>query len=41
MAAVAGPAWKPAHEQAWGKALGVVAAVMIEGAEAAALDAAA
>lgn len=41
MAAVAGPAWKPEYEQAWGDALGVVAAVMIEGAEAAALDEAA
>jgi hemoglobin-like flavoprotein len=41
MAAVAGPAWKPEYERAWGDALGVVAGVMIEGAEAASLDAAA
>jgi hemoglobin-like flavoprotein len=41
MAAVAGAAWKAEYEQAWGGALGVLAAVMIEGAEAAALDAAA
>jgi hemoglobin-like flavoprotein len=41
MAAVAGPAWTPEYEQAWGDALGVVAAVMIEGAEAVELDAAA
>jgi hemoglobin-like flavoprotein len=41
MASVAGPAWKPAYERAWGDALGLVASVMIEGAEAAALDAAA
>ncbi|HEX6654044.1 MAG TPA: globin domain-containing protein [Thermoleophilaceae bacterium] len=41
MAAVAGDAWKPEYESAWAGALGVVASVMIEGAEAAALDAAA
>ena len=41
MAAVAGPAWKSEYEAAWGDALGTVAAVMIEGAEAAALDEAA
>jgi hemoglobin-like flavoprotein len=41
MAAVAGPAWKREYEQAWGDALGVVAAVMIEGAEEASLDEAA
>jgi hemoglobin-like flavoprotein len=41
MARVAGPAWKPEHEAAWPKAFGVVAAAMIEGAEAAQLDAAA
>ena len=39
--AVAGPAWKPEYESAWGDALGVVAGVMIEGAEAAVLDQAA
>jgi hemoglobin-like flavoprotein len=33
MAAVAGPAWKPEYEQAWGEAFGVVASAMIEGAE--------
>jgi methyl-accepting chemotaxis protein len=41
MAAVAGPAWKPEYELAWGDTLGVVAAVMIEGAEAVSLDEAA
>ena len=41
MATVAGPAWKPEYEEAWGGALGVVAGVMIEGAESVALDAAA
>jgi hemoglobin-like flavoprotein len=41
MATVAGPAWKPEYEQAWGKAFEVVAGAMIEGAEAAALEAAA
>jgi hemoglobin-like flavoprotein len=41
MAAIAGPAWQPEHERAWCRALGVVAAVMLEGAEAARLEAAA
>jgi hemoglobin-like flavoprotein len=41
MAAVAGDAWTPEYERAWGEALGVVAAVMIEGAESVELDAAA
>jgi hemoglobin-like flavoprotein len=41
MAAVAGAAWKPEYESVWAGALGLVASVMIEGAEAAALDAAA
>ena len=41
MAAVAGDAWKSDYESAWAGALGLVASVMIEGAEAAALDAAA
>ena len=41
MAAVAGPAWTAEYEAAWGGALGVVAGVMIEGAEAAELEAAA
>jgi hemoglobin-like flavoprotein len=41
IAAVAGDAWKPEYESAWAGALGLVASVMIEGAEAAALDAAA
>ena len=41
MAAVAGEAWKPEYGRAWGDALGVVAGVMIEGAEAASLEAAA
>ena len=41
MAAVAGPAWKPDYERAWGEAFEVVAGAMIEGAESVALDAAA
>ena len=41
MAAVAGPAWRPEYERAWGQAFEVVAGAMIEGAQAAALDAAA
>ena len=34
MADVAGDAWDPRHEDAWSEALGFIAAVMIEGAEA-------
>jgi hemoglobin-like flavoprotein len=41
MATIAGPAWKPEYEAAWAKAFGIVAGAMIEGAEAAQLDAAA
>ena len=41
MATVAGPAWKPEYEAAWGSAFEVVAGAMIEGAESVALDAAA
>lgn len=41
MAAVAGPAWKREYADAWGEALDVVAGVIIEGAWAAAFDAAA
>jgi methyl-accepting chemotaxis protein len=41
MAEVAGDAWLPDYEQAWVEAFGVVAAVMIEGAESAILEAAA
>ena len=41
MAEIAGPAWTPAHEQAWSAAFGVVAGAMIEGAEQAMLQAAA
>ena len=41
MATVAGPAWQPEHERAWGEAFGVVAGAMLEGANAAALEAAA
>ena len=41
MAAIAGPEWKPAYEQAWGAAFEVVAGVMIEGAAQAELEAAA
>jgi methyl-accepting chemotaxis protein len=35
MAEIAGPAWQPEHERAWGQAFGVVAGAMLEGAEAA------
>jgi hemoglobin-like flavoprotein len=41
MAAVAGTAWKPEYEEAWSEAFGVVAGAMIEGAEAASMEAAA
>ncbi len=41
MAEVAGPAWRPEYERAWGEAFGVVAEVMIAGATAAELEAAA
>jgi hemoglobin-like flavoprotein len=41
MAAIAGDAWTIEHETAWRGAFEIVAATMIEGAEAAALEAAA
>jgi len=41
MAGVAGPAWRPEYERAWGAAFEVVAGAMIDGAELASLDAAA
>jgi nitric oxide dioxygenase len=41
MAEIAGEAWLPEYEQAWAEAFGVVAAVVIEGAEDASLEAAA
>jgi methyl-accepting chemotaxis protein len=41
MAQVAGAAWRPDYERAWTAAFEVVAGVMIEGAAAAELDAAA
>jgi len=41
MAAVAGPAWTREYEEAWAEAFSVVAGVMIEGAWAAAFEAAA
>jgi hemoglobin-like flavoprotein len=41
MAAIAGPAWLPKYESAWGEAFGVVAGAMIAGAEEASLEAAA
>ena len=40
MAELAGEAWQPAYEAAWAEAYDVVAATMIEGAEAAAPSAA-
>ena len=41
MAEVAGSAWLPEYERAWGAAFEIVAGAMIEGAELASLDAAA
>jgi nitric oxide dioxygenase len=41
LAEIAGDAWRPEHELAWGAALAVVAQVMLSGAEEAALDIAA
>ena len=41
MAEVAGDAWTPEYERAWGAAFAIVAGAMIEGASAAALDVAA
>jgi hemoglobin-like flavoprotein len=41
MAHVAGSAWRPEFEQAWGTAFGVVAGAMIEGAESVVVQAAA
>lgn len=41
MAEIAGPAWTPEFERAWKEAFSVVAGAMIEGAEAAELEAAA
>jgi methyl-accepting chemotaxis protein len=41
MADVAGHAWRPEYERAWGAAFDVVAGVMLEGAAAAELDMAA
>jgi hemoglobin-like flavoprotein len=38
---VAGPAWRPEFEQAWGAAFEIVAGAMIEGAESVAVEAAA
>jgi hemoglobin-like flavoprotein len=41
MATIAGPAWKPEYEAAWGAAFEIVAGAMMAGAEAAELEAAA
>lgn len=41
MAALAGPAWMPAHESAWREAFAIVAGAMIDGATAATLKIAA
>jgi methyl-accepting chemotaxis protein len=41
MAAIAGPAWSPQYDCAWREAFGTVAGAMLEGADAAALQAAA
>jgi hemoglobin-like flavoprotein len=40
MAEVAGDAWRPQYEQAWGKAFAIVAGAMLEGAAAAEVRAA-
>jgi hemoglobin-like flavoprotein len=41
MAEIAGDAWRPEYEAAWAEAFGVVAGAMIDGANAALLEAAA
>jgi hemoglobin-like flavoprotein len=41
MAEIAGPAWTAEYERAWGEAFGIVAGAMLEGAEAAKMEAAA
>jgi methyl-accepting chemotaxis protein len=41
MATVAGPAWRSEHERAWGEAFQIVAGAMLDGANTAALEAAA
>jgi hemoglobin-like flavoprotein len=41
MAEIAGPAWTAEYERPWGEAFGIVAGAMLEGAEAAKLEAAA
>jgi methyl-accepting chemotaxis protein len=41
MATIAGPAWQAEHERAWRRALAIVCGAMLEGAEAADLEAAA
>jgi hemoglobin-like flavoprotein len=41
MATIAGPAWKPEYEAAWGAAFEIVAGAMIDGAESSELDRAA
>jgi hemoglobin-like flavoprotein len=41
MAEVAGEAWRPEYERAWGEAFAIVAGAMIEGAESVDLEAAA
>jgi hemoglobin-like flavoprotein len=41
MAAIAGPAWRPEYERAWSEAFAIVAGAMIDGANAASLEAAA
>jgi hemoglobin-like flavoprotein len=41
MAEIAGEAWQPEYERAWGEAFAIVAGAMIEGAESVDLEAAA
>jgi hemoglobin-like flavoprotein len=41
MTTIAGPAWQTEHEQAWRRALAIVCGAMLDGAQAAELEAAA
>jgi len=41
MAEIAGEAWRPEYERAWGEAFAIVAGAMIEGAESVAMEEAA
>jgi hemoglobin-like flavoprotein len=41
MAEIAGEAWRPEYERAWGEAFAIVAGAMIEGGESVAVEEAA